>query len=372
MRAHRIIRLDGLRFIAAMMVVFFHYAFRGEAAGVAPALDLPVWLSGLSRYGYFGVNLFFMISGFVIAYSAQGRTPLDFGISRAARLYPTYVAAMTLTCVVTLFLGAPTFTTDAGHYIANLTMLAPAFGKTLMDGAYWSIVLEIIFYCWVFVFMASGHFRRDCERIILIWLTIALYNEFFFEVKVLRFLFLTEFAGFFAAGILIFRWRAGLAGAGTAALLLLSLAVSLVTTSNGLAVIEANYQTDYPDLLVSAMVIALYGVFLASTSDTPTLVPARYIAAAGTITYPLYLIHQHAGYIALKQFKGVVGDGVLITLVIAAMLLAAILIRIVVDRPLVPLFKRGLKWLAANLVRAMPGLGLYLTRAAGSDRLSPG
>ena len=44
MNGKRVVRLDGLRFFAALCVVFFHFAFRGAAAGVMPALDLPSWL----------------------------------------------------------------------------------------------------------------------------------------------------------------------------------------------------------------------------------------------------------------------------------------------------------------------------------------
>jgi peptidoglycan/LPS O-acetylase OafA/YrhL len=362
MDGNRIIRLDGLRFIAALMVVFFHYAFRGAAAGVTPVLDLPVWLSGLSAYGYLGVNLFFMISGFVIAYSAEGRTPMDFAIARFARLYPSYIAAVTLTFLVTFLFGGPAFTTDIWHFLANLTMFAPAFGEPLMDGAYWSIVLEVIFYAWVFVFMLSGHFRKDCERIILLWLTLSLYNEFFFEIKPLRFFFLTEFAGFFAAGILIYRIRSNAAEVGTYALLLLSLAVSLVTTSNGLKVIEANYQMDYPDLFVSLLVVTLYALFYAASGDGPVRIPARYVAAAGAITYPLYLIHQHIGYIAISHLKGLVSDMALLGLVIVAMLGMAALVRVAIDKPIVPLLKRALTLRLGRLAQTVPFIGRYLTR----------
>lgn len=362
MDGHRILRLDGLRFVAALMVVFFHYAFRGSAAGVIPAMNLPEWLSGLSAYGYLGVNLFFMISGFVIAYSAEGRTPMDFGIARFARLYPSYIAAVTLTFAVTLMFGAPEFTTSLSQFLANLTMFAPAFGESLMDGAYWSIVLEVIFYSWVFLFMLTGHFRKDCERIILIWLTLSLYNEFLFEIKPLRFFFLTEFAGFFAAGILIYRIRSGIAQVGTYALLALSLAVSLVTTSNGLKVIEDNYLMDYPDLFVSLLVITLYTLFYAASGDGPVRIPARYVAAAGAITYPLYLIHQHIGYIAISRLQGVVSDTALVMLVIAATLALALLMRIVIDKPMVPLLKRVLTNRIGVLVQHAPIIGRYLTR----------
>ena len=59
-------------------------------------------------YGYFGVNLFFIISGFVIFMTLQ-RTerPMDFVVSRFSRLFPSYWAAIILTFAVTHWLGLP-------------------------------------------------------------------------------------------------------------------------------------------------------------------------------------------------------------------------------------------------------------------------
>ena len=362
MDGKRLIRLDSLRFVAAIAVVFFHFAFRGAAAGDMPVLDLPTWLVEASKYSYLGVNLFFMISGFVIAFSAEGRSPIDFGAARLARLYPSYIAAMTLTFLVTLFFGAPLFSTSIAQYLANFSMLAPAFGQGLMDGAYWSIVLEIIFYGWVFVLLLTGQYQKSCERIILIWLIISLLNEFFLQLRPVRFVFLTEFAGFFAAGILIYRWRAGLSSFSTLPLLALSLGVSLQTSMNSLPVLEANYQTSYSHGLVIALVIALYGLFFAATSARPSRVPRRLLLSLGAITYPLYLIHQHIGYIALARLKGSVGDPLLLLGVVLALLAAATAIWLVIDRPLVPAMRKGLILLANKLVRTTPHLGRYLTR----------
>jgi peptidoglycan/LPS O-acetylase OafA/YrhL len=54
------------------------------------------------------VPAFFVISGFVIAYSAEGRTATGFAIARFSRIYPTFVFCMTLTCLAIAFLGVPT------------------------------------------------------------------------------------------------------------------------------------------------------------------------------------------------------------------------------------------------------------------------
>ena len=76
--------LDLLRLVAALAVVAFHYLFRGAAAGGYLAEGYPE-AAPFAIYGYLGVNLFFLISGFVIAWSAQGRSWESFAVARFAQ-----------------------------------------------------------------------------------------------------------------------------------------------------------------------------------------------------------------------------------------------------------------------------------------------
>ena len=93
--------LDIARFCAAIAALSYHYFFRGWAADDLRPLVFPE-LGELAKYGGFGVQFFFMISGFVIFMSAQGRRPLEFVASRISRLYPAYWVAVLLTASVTI------------------------------------------------------------------------------------------------------------------------------------------------------------------------------------------------------------------------------------------------------------------------------
>jgi peptidoglycan/LPS O-acetylase OafA/YrhL len=342
MTENRVIRLDGLRFLAATAVVMFHYAFRGEAVGVMPSLDLPGWFVGASQYGYLGVNLFFMISGFVIARSAHDRPPFDFAAARIARLYPAHLAAMTVTFAVTLYTGAPHFAASWPQYLANLTMLAPSLGQPFMDGAYWSIVLELFFYGWVFLLLAFGIFEKHCTRIVLVWLAIALLNEHLVHLKPIRVIFLTEFAGFFAAGILMYRWRAGRADLATLPLLALSFGVSIRTSLNLLPVIMQDYATEFSGLIVGGLVTLLYAILFAATSSRASHLPSRILLPLGAISYPLYLLHQHIGYIAFSKLQGSVSGFAALAMVTLGVVLLAAVVWLCVEKPLVPALRRKL------------------------------
>ncbi|MBT9333164.1 acyltransferase family protein [Paracidobacterium acidisoli] len=88
--------LTGARFLAAFYVVLYHFASR-------PASEhrLPEALICFLQNGYMGVPFFFLLSGFVLAYSYSGDTgrsksPFSFWAARIARVYPVYLLSLAL------------------------------------------------------------------------------------------------------------------------------------------------------------------------------------------------------------------------------------------------------------------------------------
>jgi peptidoglycan/LPS O-acetylase OafA/YrhL len=189
--AERVVRvqaLDLLRLVAVLGVVLFHYGFRGPTAQGITHVALPE-LASFARYGFLGVPIFFVISGFVIAYSAEGRTAIGFAIARFARIYPGFVFCMTITFLATLVFGAPHFETSLAQWAANLFIAAPGLRQPYMDSAYWSLVYEIVFYAWVAILIAVGVFRPHINVVVLVWLSISLLNELVLESIVIRKIF---------------------------------------------------------------------------------------------------------------------------------------------------------------------------------------
>jgi hypothetical protein len=163
---NRVEVVDLLRLLAALAVVFFHYTFRGSAGDDGfTTLSLPA-LAPFTKYGFMGVQLFFVISGFVIAYSAENRGAIEFGIARIARIYPCFIICMTLTFLLTLALGAPNFQTGLTHWLANFVIAAPTLHRPFMDGVYWSLVYELTFYSWIFLLLTAGWFRKHIDTIV--------------------------------------------------------------------------------------------------------------------------------------------------------------------------------------------------------------
>jgi peptidoglycan/LPS O-acetylase OafA/YrhL len=296
----RVPALDLLRLLAALAVVLFHYAYRGAAADGFTNISLPL-LEPVAKYGSFGVQLFFVISGFVIARSAVGRTAIDFGIARAARLWPAFAVCMTVTFFATYFLGAPRFETSFVHWAANLTMLSPAFGQPFMDGSYWSVVLEIIFYGWMALFIAFGLFPRRVDEIVLGWLSIALANEALLHSKIIHYLFVTDYAGFFCAGILLAEIAGGRRGWQAPFLIVVSTVIACSEALSGGRWTADHYSTFIdPKVMIGLTIVAIALVAAASRIKRIPL-PGKVLLALGGLTYPLYLLHQHVGFIAFNR-----------------------------------------------------------------------
>ncbi|MEQ8307829.1 MAG: acyltransferase [Hoeflea sp.] len=298
--------LDLLRFAAATVLVVYHYLYRGAVEG--GYLETGYGAAGDTvSLGYLGVNLFFMISGYVIIWSASGRDWYGFAVGRVARLYPAHLIAMTITAAAMAWWAQAPMTTDLGQWIANLTMLAPAFGQPFMDGAYWSIVIEIIFYGWVMIGLFTGALPRHTDLAVAGWLVLILLNNLLVGSRAVELLFLTEYGAYFAFGAMVWRlcdrgitaWRLMLAGTAMAltfhAAEVQRLDVLLRLGESGSAV---------QLVLANGTIIA---VFLVAVLLGNRVATAPWMLVLGAISYPLYLVHQNAGYILINVSTPVMG-----------------------------------------------------------------
>jgi peptidoglycan/LPS O-acetylase OafA/YrhL len=92
----------------------------------------------VAKYGYLGVDLFFMISGFVIFMTVSDGTLRHYVVSRVTKLYPAFWICCTITFVVSLGIGGERFPVSVMQYLVNMLCLGGVFGVAAIDGAYWS------------------------------------------------------------------------------------------------------------------------------------------------------------------------------------------------------------------------------------------
>lgn len=350
----RVLEIDALRFIAAMMVVLFHWAFRGGARHKYMADVYPPLLPA-AEYGYLGVQLFFMISGFVILMSAQGRSPREFLVSRAVRLYPAFWACCTVTALAVVLFADPRFKVGLGQYLLNMTLLSDFLPHEVrpVDGAYWSLYVEIRFYLFVALIVTFG-WLRHAERLLWLWLGLAALLQLAPHSRPADWL-LAPYAALFVGGACCFLIHQQ----GLSKRLLLLLAASFVLAGYVSAAEAIHMSQRFAPYRISPIVAVLaialfYLVMLAVATRGIAVLRHPRALALGTLTYPLYLLHENVGYMVFNRFDGTVPHGLLFVLAIAGALLLSWVVHRGVERPLGP-------WLKALLSRpamapaAVPG-----------------
>ena len=190
--------LDALRGCAALMVVLFFFSLYRPEAHFGFQL------------GTTGVDLFFLISGFVILMSIENvQKAGHFVINRVSRLYPTYWASVTFTSLILLianFYSSNIINITLIEYIGNMTMFQFYLGIQDIDAPYWTMIIEMLFYIFILVIYTCGGLNHIIKigffsmlGIILI-IYISDYNSI--AKKIFEIVPLLQFWPLFFAGIL--------------------------------------------------------------------------------------------------------------------------------------------------------------------------
>jgi len=348
MTSTRVNEIDLLRFIAALAVVFFHYSFRGYAADAMSVMPYPL-LASVSKYGYLGVELFFMISGFVILMTAANGSLRGFAISRIVRLYPAFWACCTVTFLVTLAIGEPRYSASIGQYIVNMTMLNGFVGVPSIDGAYWSLFVEIRFYTLVAIILVIGRIHH-AHIFILFWLVSSVVLEIH-PVGKLRYLLITDYSAFFIAGATYFLiWTKG-PSLTRVAIVTISWWLAMFQSINGLDRFEKHYDTSMNTYIVAGIITIFFAVMMLVSLRRTGIFGRKHWLLVGSLTYPLYLLHQNIGFMVFNIAYLVVNTHLLFWGSIVAALVSAYAVHYFIERRLSTPMKTTLNTLADQIQR---------------------
>jgi peptidoglycan/LPS O-acetylase OafA/YrhL len=193
-------------------------------------------------------------------------------------------------------------------------------GQPFLDGAYWTIAYEIIFYGWIFLFMAAGLFERHWRAIVAAWLVMSLLNQSLIHSGVVEKLLITPYSGYFAFGLSLFRLRQAFSWTGVGVL-----AAAAAWASATPFLTQPDFVVTY-GMERSALGLALMGPAAIGAVAAAALLPSLPIrpslaVALGGLTYPLYLLHQNIGYAAFAHF-GTPQNRWLVLVVLLAILMA--------------------------------------------------
>ncbi|MCA1635171.1 MAG: acyltransferase [Acidobacteria bacterium] len=328
----RIDGLDFLRGLASLSVCWFHltqFTYHNADGGFYSSLRAS------GSYGWLGVEVFFVISGFVIPYSLRragyslSAYP-TFLLKRVIRLDPPYLVSIALFLVLAFayafYTGRPPEVESAPltwtRVLLHLGYLNMFFGYEWLNPAFWTLAIEFQYYILMglaFPLFASG--RR--------WVRVAALAGFaapaFFSGHALMSggvpysAFIFHFMFLFLMGITTFQYRVGLVGgAEYAATLSLLVLGSFVTVGTGATIAG----------LFAVVVICLY--------NRKNVISDFF----GNISYSLYLLHWPVGHLVLSILGGKLlraADDATKTLVLLVALgvcfAASYLLFVLVERP---------------------------------------
>ena len=296
----RISYLDGLRGVAILYVVFFHaYSYWGAVETFDQSKLLRIFFS----YGFFGVYLFFSISGYVIYMSMslnKSSNMLTFGFSRYLRLAPLmFVASVLLYLSSFLIPERPIGSANLQDFLPSILFMQPGLLTKILsvdiqvlDGSFWSLFVEVKFY---FLSAILFFVFKDKELkgllilyilYLLLMILVKLGIEQSYVLLTKKFLALlgVNYYGWFLLGIYSYKYTHRLSARHIYSVVLIALiTIPAQSMMHGGSVA----------ILIASAVTVLLFIAPLFNRDLRYVLSSKVLLFFGFVSYPLYLIHQN-------------------------------------------------------------------------------
>ncbi|QDS96099.1 Acyltransferase family protein [Roseimaritima multifibrata] len=334
----RFLFVDGLRGVAATWVVLFH-AYKG---GHLPnlAATLPDWLLiFLFQWGKFGVAIFFVLSGFVIAHSLRDAavTPgylVRFMARRSIRLDPPYFASIILVLALA-FVSAKVkheeiILPKPQVVAAHLVYLQDLLGMEQISDVFWTLCYEIQFYLVLCILLGlSQFFGRKGRAIVFIPAAIVslIWGLGIITQNPIQGLFVNLWYGFLLGVFSYWAWAKKIPKA-------------WFTTYAAVILASAVYRVDKFAIVCVSTATLLF--ICGETNRMEHWLKWRWIQFFGLVSYSLYLIHNPitgASFFLLKKKipATTANEYLMLCIAVGICLATAFVMWFVVERPFIKL-----------------------------------
>jgi len=302
----RIDSLDGLRGVAIIGVVLYHYFNVSRREYHYITLPISDTYAYLFRYGWLGVQLFFCISGFVITFTLHRSSDwADFAIRRFARLWPGMLFCSVCTfCFMAIIKHG--FKDSFLNFLPSLTFTDPALsnavlhrsGISYIDGSYWTLFVEVRFYAMAafLYFLSQKRFLISvCYTTVLVGalFTISLKYNIVLLRQMLGLLTISYHLPWFSFGVACYYLFYGYETR-RAYLLIIIAALLLFIKNWALASQLPDPQSAQGELYGILFVLPLFWLALRCPLISKML-SVRPLTYLGGISYGVYLLHQKIG-----------------------------------------------------------------------------
>lgn len=331
----RNIELDFLRGVACLLVMLFHYTYRFFEISNQNN-DWPVQVS----FGYMGVSVFFMLSGYFSIKNTKETNSLRlFFFKKCVRLFPAYWVALILTGIIT-YIFLPERAVSWIDFAINFTMLESFFGVAPVDGVYWTLQYELLFYVFTALIIIVFKKKKYIPHITLIWLLVLIGRDFI-NIKIVGIvidkLMISQYGPIFVLGYLVYylletkmkRWEK--------ILVYFEILLSFYYLWKHLGLeylLFIIFVFAFLLIIVNGSIKEQHGNRIVNKIMHP------FSLLAG-ISYPLYLVHQNIGYAILKTVgcDQIFGEFVLVIPITVSILLAYIINKWI-EKPIAVLFNK--------------------------------
>ncbi|MES2546141.1 MAG: acyltransferase [Pseudomonadota bacterium] len=296
-KSGRLLFLDGLRGIAILLVVFFH-AFADSWNEILPYQFLYSEVL-IFKFGNYGVQLFFIISGFVISMTLETCAGFwGFMYRRWIRLFPAMlIASLIILISAPLFTARPYGQPSLMDILPGITFIEPelyrwvfGYNQQLIEGVFWTLFVEMKFYILAGILYFTIGSRKMIVVLILMFLSSIVFEfanpylpaELADQLNTIIHYLNYRHYGWFAAGALFYQYyRSKNKHYWLAAVLLGLLAARCLGGFMSISMLAAS-------LIVLIFAGSMFSPFLQN------ILSNRVLLFFGFISYPLYLIHEQA------------------------------------------------------------------------------
>jgi peptidoglycan/LPS O-acetylase OafA/YrhL len=333
--------VDCVRAILVLSVMLFHYTI----AWADEKPDIYGFDGHFSRNLTFlalAVQVFFLISGFFITVTIfRSKDAFEFLYRRIVRIFPALIVSAALTMVIVNALGPPVLSVMFSDYLGSINLIF-RFGTKWVDGAYWSLVVEVKYYLWVAAFFAILGARFWIGLVALAFVGAVLSLPY---PQTAESMFLAPYLSYFLAGMGAAYQTVGRRKR-PAAVLYIAAAIAFL--------VQLDQMTPWQN---GALLIACGLVLFLLISDIHIKLPI--LPYLGVISYEIYLIHQKVGITTIGILKHTFDAPDLVAIASAAMVSVALaaFVHHIAQRPLAAAVRGGYRWMRGEkgLVDSSPG-----------------
>ena len=324
--------IDLLRFIAAMMVATMHWELGVGSEKYQRIYAVPI-IGDLVKNGSFGVNIFFVISGFVIIGTAQKYNAIEFIFARFTRLFPGLLISMLIVLVVgSRFIQS--YEKPFTSFLHSIFLTYQVAGVQPLATPLWTLIIEIKFYIGIAItlFLLPKFFKSSRGIVVLLasWeLVVGIVRETTSPLGTYLSPYLTLNGAykFFALGICL-HLLSKVKFKATQENLLISL-ISLYFINEVFLVNELTTITKL--YLIIASIVIIFGRKIVLH---PSLQKISYWL--GLSSYLIYLLHEHFGMVFVLQLQSHVTRNLFFVIGTSATLITivSVLLAIFIEKPI--------------------------------------